>query len=212
MSETSSWKSEKLCREQWAGWQSLQLKVEVGLQRAKKKRNSGLHQEFFPDSFFLKGLERDLRLSFSLPWGLGLGLALGLGLGNTERQNLELQVQWDWKRDTRKKVSCTKNTSWQLLPLGYRRGFSTKPQVTWSQGLSIAIGRETKSKVVDAAGLQGSCKRRIRLHQEFSPTTSGSWLVLGLKSQPTAKFRIRFRVRTETNPRIPGGVGLQRVY
>lgn len=121
-----------------------------------QKRKSGLHQELFSDSCFLKGMERDLRLIFSLPWGSGLGLALGLGLGDRGRQS---QVQWDWKRDARS-LSCTKNTPWQLLPLGYRRGFWTKPQLTWILGVNITISRETKPKVVDAVGLQGSCQRK----------------------------------------------------
>lgn len=49
-------------------------------------------------------------------------------------------------------------------------------------------------------GYKAAAKGRIRLHQELSPTTSpGSWLVLWLKSQSTAKFGIRFRVRRETS-------------
>jgi len=58
-----------------------------------RKRKSDLHQEFFPDSCFLKGVERYLRLSFSLPRVLGMESALGLGLVDRDTQSLELQVQ-----------------------------------------------------------------------------------------------------------------------
>lgn len=32
-----------------------------------QKRKSGRNYEFFPDSCFLKGIERDVKLSFNLP-------------------------------------------------------------------------------------------------------------------------------------------------
>lgn len=78
------------------------------------------------------------------------------------------------------------------------RGFGlslNRPEVL---GLVLALVEKQNQKLQMRWSRKAAAKGRIRLHQELSPTTSVSWLVLWHKFQ------------REEKSRFPGGMGLHR--